>query len=108
MLELRQCLRFDLPDPLPRQFETLAYFFERVRRLFANSEAHAQNLFLAPREGREDSARVFRKVHPDHSVRRGRCPLVLDKIGKRCIRVLPDGGFEGDGVFRELQYLVYG
>src|ERR1700689_4859394 len=70
MPQLAQRLRFDLPDPLARHLEVLTDLFERVIRLLADAEPHAQHLLLARRQGGEHLAGLVREVHRDHALAR--------------------------------------
>ncbi len=47
MLQLAQCLGFDLANTFARHAELLADFFQRVVGVHADAEAHAQHAFLA-------------------------------------------------------------
>src|SRR6267142_7099003 len=47
MLQLAQRLRLDLTDTFARHAELLADFFQRVIRVHADAEAHAEHAFFA-------------------------------------------------------------
>src|SRR4051794_27827101 len=64
--QLAQGLGFDLADALAGDLEVLADLLERVIRLLADAEAHAQDLLLARRERGQDLAGLLGQVHRDH------------------------------------------
>jgi hypothetical protein len=47
MPQLPQCLRFNLPDPLPGNREYLADFLERVLAAVIQAESHPDDALLA-------------------------------------------------------------
>ena len=53
MSKLAQGLRLNLPDTLTRHEKVLPHFLEGVIALFADTEAHPQDLLLARRQGRQ-------------------------------------------------------
>src|SRR5208282_170777 len=57
VLEFAQRLGFDLADALAGHRELLADLFERVVRVHADSEAHAQDPLLARGQGRQNPGR---------------------------------------------------
>src|SRR4051812_19105140 len=60
--QLTQRLGFDLPDPLARDLEVLADFLERVVRLLADPEPHAQHLLFTRGERGEHLAGLVCEV----------------------------------------------
>src|SRR5947207_11338910 len=69
--QLAQRLGFDLADALAGDLEVLTHFLEGVVALFADAEAHAQDLLFARRERLQHFSRLLGEVHVD------------DRLGRR-------------------------
>src|SRR5262249_56547245 len=89
--QLAQRLGFDLPDALAGDLEVLAHLLERVVRLLADAEPHAQDLLLAGRERGQDLPRLLGQVHVDHRVGGRGDRLVLDEVAEVAVLLLADG-----------------
>src|SRR4029079_6237363 len=104
--QLAERLRLDLADALPRDLEVLADLFERVVRLLADAEAHAEDLLLARRQGLQDLTRLLGEVHVDDRLGRADDALVLDEVAQVRVFLLTDRGLERDGLLRDLEDLA--
>src|SRR3984957_18767424 len=96
VLELTQRFRLDLADALAGHGKLLADFLQRMVRVHAYSEAHAQNPLFA-RGQRSKHARgclaqigLDRRVDPQHRV------LVLDEIAEVAVFLVADRRLEAD------------
>ena len=81
VLELTDCLGFDLPDALARDGKLLADLLQSVIAAHADPEAHPQDPLLARREGLEHPGRGLAQVRLDRGIERPHRILVLDQIG---------------------------
>ena len=82
MLQLPQRLRLDLADTFTRNTELLADFFQRVVRVHADAEAHAEHAFFARRQRGQHAGGGFAQVRLDRGVDREDRVLVLDEIAE--------------------------
>src|SRR6266542_3791240 len=105
--ELTQGLGFDLADALAGYFEILPHLFQGVVALFADAEAHPQDLFFAGRKGLQDLSRLFGEVHVDDRFGRRDDALVLDEVAEMRVFFFSDGRLEGDGLFGDLENLAH-
>ena len=82
LTQFAQRLCFDLTDPFAGHGELLADFLERVVRLLADTEAHAQNLLFARCQRRQHLAGLLAQIALDRGLdRRGR-EFVLDEVAQ--------------------------
>jgi hypothetical protein len=82
VLQLPECLGLDLADAFAGDGELLADFFQRVIRVHADAEAHAQHAFFAGREARQHAGGGFTQVCLDGGVDRQDRVLVLDEVAE--------------------------
>src|SRR5216684_8709044 len=101
MLQLPQCLGFDLPDALARDRELLTYLFQRVVLVHADPEAHAQDALFPRCERGEHARRSLAQVRLDSCVDRLERVLVLDEVAEAAVILVPDGGLDGERLLRK-------
>ena len=82
MLQLPQRLRLDLPNTFARHAELLADFFQRVIRVHADAEAHAEHAFFARRQRGQHPRGGFAQVGLDRRIDGEDRVLVLDEIAE--------------------------
>jgi len=82
MLQLPQCLGFDLTNTLARHRELLADFFQRVVGVHADAEAHAEHALFARGQRGEHARGGLAQVRLDRGVDRQDRVLVLDEIAE--------------------------
>ena len=82
MLQFPQRFRLDLPNPFAGHRELLADFFQRMIRVHADAEAHAEHAFFAGGERGQNPRRGFAQVGLDRGVDRQDRVLVLDEIAE--------------------------
>ena len=106
MAQFAQGLRFDLPNALARDGELLSHFFQRVIGFFADAEPHAQDLFFARRQSRQNFAGLFLQVDIHHRIGRRDNSLILDEVAEMTVFLLADGRFEGNRLLGDFQNLA--
>src|SRR5690606_10064365 len=82
VFELTQGFGFDLTDTFAGDRELLSDFFQRVIRVHADTETHAQNAFFAGGEGGHDAVDRLAQVLVDCSIQRLDRGFVLDKVAQ--------------------------
>src|SRR6266542_1975845 len=102
MPQLAQRLGLDLANTLASDREVLADFLQGVLAPVRETEAQAQHLLLARRQGIEHLVRLLAQRQPDDRFHRGHHLLVLDEIAEVAVLLLADGRLERDGVLRDL------
>lgn len=80
MAELPQRLGLDLSNPLPRHLEVLPDLFKSMITLFADTEAHPEDLFLPRSQGIKNPGSLLGEVGLDNRFQRGDDPFVFDEI----------------------------
>src|SRR5690606_28281365 len=90
MLELAKSLGFNLPDAFAVHRELLADFLKRVVRIHADAESHAQDPFLARRQGGEHPRRRLAQIGLNGGVNRQDRVLVLDEVAEMRILFVSD------------------
>src|SRR5690606_35626583 len=82
MLQLAQCLGFDLADTFTGNRELLADFFQRVVGVHANAETHAQNTFFTRRQRSQNTGRRIEQIGLNGGIDWQKRVLVLDEIAQ--------------------------
>ena len=82
MLQLAQGFRFDLTDPFAGNRELLPDLFQRVVRVHADAEAHAQHTLFARRERGKNARCRLTQVRLDRGINRLERRFVLDKVAE--------------------------
>src|SRR5258706_7814395 len=81
MSKLAKSLDFDLTDPLARDVEVLANFFQSpFTTVRVHPEPQTDDLLLAGAEGLQDVTRNVAHVGSDHQLSRTDSRLILDKV----------------------------
>src|SRR3989337_3372709 len=104
MAEFFQCHLLKLANSFSGDAEYFSGFLQRVFSFFANSKAHADDLFLARAESRQDSLGLALKVQ-----RNGRClrvwsVMVRDQISERSFSVLAHGRIQRNRFLYQLAH----
>src|SRR5690606_14487960 len=105
--ELAERLGFDLADALAGHLEVLADLFERVIALFADAEAHAQDLLLARGQRLQHLPRLLAQVHVDDGVGGADHALVFDEVAEVAVLFLADRRLEADRLLGDLEDLAH-
>ena len=82
MLQLPERLRFDLPDTFARYAELLADFFQRMIRIHADAEAHAQHPLFAGRQARQHPRCGLAEVRLNGRIDWQNRALVFDEVAE--------------------------
>ena len=82
MLQLAQRLGLDLADTFAGHAELLADFFQRMVRVHADAEAHAEHAFFAGGERGQNPRGGFAEVGLDRRIDGEDRVLVLDEIAE--------------------------
>jgi len=80
MLELAQCLRFNLTDTFARYRELLTDFFKRMVSVHADTETHTQHAFFTRCKRCENAGRRIAKVCLNGRINWQQRILVFDEI----------------------------
>ena len=107
MAELAQRLGLDLPDPLTRDVEFPADFFQRSRSSVVQAEAQAQDLLLSLGQRPEHFLQLLLEERKCSGFRRDGHVLVLDEIAEVRIFLFADRRLQGDGLLRDLDDLAH-
>src|SRR5260370_1280691 len=107
VLELAERLGLDLTDALAGHRELLADLLERVVRIHADAETHAQHALFARGERGENPRRRLAQIGLDRRVERQHGILVLDEIAEVRILLGADRRLEADRLLRDLQHLSH-
>ena len=106
MAQLAQGLGFDLADALAGYLEALADFFQGVLGAVFEAEAHLDDALLARGQCAQDLRGVLLEVDADDGLG-GRDGLtILNEVAEVRIFLFADGGFERDGLLRDLEHLA--
>ena len=95
MLQFPQRLRLDLPNPFAGHRKLLANFFERMIRVHADAEAHAEDTLLARGEARQNPRGRLAQIALDRRVDRQDRVLVLEALLGRGSATGPQLAFIG-------------
>src|SRR6516162_11670662 len=106
VMQLPQRLGLDLADALARDRKLLTDLFQRVVRIHADAEAHADYTLLARCEQGERARRGLAQVRLDDGVDRQDRVLVLDEIAEVGILLVADRGFQRQRLFHYLEHLA--
>ena len=79
---------------------------EGMLRIITDAKALAQHPLLAGGEGLEHPDGLLLQVRPGDSLGRRHDLFVLDKVTQMRIFIVTDGGFHGDGLFRNLKHFT--
>src|SRR4026209_1451524 len=98
MPQLRERLRLDLADPLPRDTELPADLFERAWVTVRQSEPELDDLLLPLRERMEDGAELLLQQDERGRVHRNDGVGVLDEVAEVGILFLADRRLQRHGL----------
>src|SRR6266496_1090033 len=106
MAQLRQRLRLDLPDPLPRHPKLPTNLLQRPRVAIRQPEPQLNNLLLPLTQRVQHGVELFLQQDETGGVHRDDRIRILDEIAEVGIGFLADGGFQADRLLRDLQDLA--
>ena len=90
MLQLANRLRFDLPDPLPRDPKNAADLFERIGIAIAQAITKPDDLSFAPGERLEQTLNLLTKDAVVGVLKRTFAVLIFDQLAERSIFAFAD------------------
>src|SRR6266487_476527 len=106
MAQLRQRLRLDLPDPLPRHPKLPTNLLQRPRVAIRQPKPQLNNLLLPLTQRVQHGVELFLQQDETGGVHGHDRIRILDEIAEVGIGFLADGGFQADRLLRDLQDLA--
>src|SRR5215831_12802386 len=107
MPQLAECLRFNLPDPLPRDCEVLSDFLERMLASIFEAETHLDDFLFARRERLEHLRGLLAQIQIDYRVRRRNPVLIDDEVTQVRLLLFADRRLQRDRLLRDPQHLPH-
>src|SRR5208282_268759 len=106
MAKLAQGLGFYLPDALPGYRKVLTDLFQGMVRLFADSKAHAEDLFFPWSKRGQGLPGLFAQVEVYYRIHRGSHPFVLDKVAEMAVFLFAYRRLKADRLLCDLEHLA--
>src|SRR6266498_733207 len=106
MAQLRQRLRLDLPDPLPRHPKLPTNLLQRPRVAIRQPKPQLNNLLLPLTQRVQHRVQLLLQQNKTRRIHRHDRIRILDEIAEVGIGFLADGSFQADGLLRDLENLA--